>query len=68
MKLLCKGTYALVAHPFKGQEGQCSHNVPPFWCPCMRNCGVTKTLCAGVVAGTRIITLKKTTTLTKPLA
>jgi len=27
-----------------------------------------KTLCAGVVAGTRFITPKKTTTLSKPLA
>jgi len=30
----------------------------------MRNCGVTKALCAGVVAGTRYITPKIVTTLT----
>jgi len=35
----------------------------------MRNCGVTKMLCTGVVAaGTRFITPKIATTLTKTLA
>ena len=34
----------------------------------MRNCRVTKTLFAGIVAGTRFITPKITTTLTKTLA
>jgi len=38
MILLCKGTYAPVAHPFKGQ----GDNAPLFRRPCMRNCGVTK--------------------------
>ena len=48
MILLCKGTYALIAHPFKGQEEECSHNVHPFWRPCMQNCGVTKNVvCRG---------------------
>jgi len=34
----------------------------------MRNCGVTKKLCAGVVTGTRFITPKIATTLTKTWA
>jgi len=34
----------------------------------MRNRGVKKKLCAGVIAGTRLITQKIATTLTKTLA